>query len=222
MMIQGTPYVVTYNGADGVFYLRGFCALPYVIPIGGLMPYLSPSAPNSNFALPVGQAISRTTYSTLFSLVGTTFGGGDGSTTFNIPDLRGRAVFGLDNMGGLAASRITVAGGNYDGSALGGVGGAQNHTLSQSEIPSHQHAVFLRDTGHTHTLPSTLAGAGAGGTNALFSGGVAVSTNAATTGVTIGSVSGVANDNQTAAIGGGSAHSIMPPSIVLPFILRVI
>src|ERR1051325_4098800 len=84
MLIQGTPYVATYNNSDGAFYLRGFYALPYAIPVGGVLPYVGSSAPNSSFALPFGQAVSRTTYATLFSLVGTTFGAGDGTTTFNL------------------------------------------------------------------------------------------------------------------------------------------
>src|SRR5690348_11474007 len=133
LLIQSTPYVATYNNTDGAFYLRGFYALPYAIPVGGLLPYVGSSAPNSSFALPFGQAISRTTYATLFSLVSTTFGSGDGTTTFNVPDLRGRAVFGLDNMGGSAASRITVAGGNFNGATLGATGGAENHTLTLAE-----------------------------------------------------------------------------------------
>src|SRR5690349_10031902 len=69
MLIQGTPYVATYNNSDGVFYLRGFYALPYAVPVGGLLPYLGSSAPNSSFALPFGQAVSRTTYATLFSML---------------------------------------------------------------------------------------------------------------------------------------------------------
>src|SRR5262249_56664787 len=129
MLIQGTPYRATYSNSDGAFYLNGLAANPYGIPLGGLLPYVGSSAPNSAFALPFGQAISRATYATLFSLISTTFGTGDGSTTFNLPDLRGRAVFGLDNMGGSAASRITVAGGNFNGTTLGGTGGAENHTL---------------------------------------------------------------------------------------------
>jgi len=100
MLIQGTPYVAAYSNADSAFYLRGFYQVPYTVPIGGLMPYLGATAPNSNFVLPFGQAISRTTYATLFSLVSTTFGAGDGSTTFGVPDLRGRAIFGLGAMGG--------------------------------------------------------------------------------------------------------------------------
>src|ERR1700716_67500 len=107
MLIQGTPYVATYINSDGAFYLQNVFSNPFNIPVGGLMPYLGSSAPNANFALPFGQAISRTTYSSLFSLFSPPFGTGDESTTFNIPDLRGRAVFGLDNMGGSSASRIT-------------------------------------------------------------------------------------------------------------------
>ena len=100
------------------------------------MPYVGSTAPNSNFALPFGQAISRATYDPLFALVGTTFGAGDGSTTFNIPDLRGRVAFGLDNMGGSAASRITVAGGNFDGTARG-QRAARKITLSR--LPNCRH-----------------------------------------------------------------------------------
>lgn len=56
-----------------------------------------------------GRAISRTTYAALFSAIGTKFGVGDGSTTFNIPDLRGRTIAYRDDMGGSAANRLNVA-----------------------------------------------------------------------------------------------------------------
>src|SRR6516165_3580664 len=58
------------------------------------------SAPASAFALPFGQAISRTTYANLFNLISITYGAGDGATTFNIPDLRGYLLAGKDDMGG--------------------------------------------------------------------------------------------------------------------------
>ena len=214
MLIQGTPYVATYNNADGAFYLRGFYSLPYAIPVGGLLPYVGSSAPNSNFALPFGQDLSRTVYSTLFSLISTTFGTGNGSTTFNLPDLRGRAVFGKDDMGGSAASRITVAGGNFDGTVLGGTGGAQNHTLTTPEIPSHNHT--LTDPGHAHAFKGDIAGSnfaneplmGSVNANHGTTDGSAVQSN--TTGITI------------APAGGGGAHTILNPAMVLPFILRVI
>src|SRR5438876_588451 len=109
-LIQGTPYVAVYNNVDTVWYLRGFFGNPYNIPLGGGLPFFLPTAPNSSFVFPFGQAISRTTYSALFALMSTTYGTGDGSTTFNLPDLRGRVIAGKDDMGGSAASRITNAG----------------------------------------------------------------------------------------------------------------
>jgi microcystin-dependent protein len=213
MLVQGTPYVATYNNSDGAFYLQNFFVNPYNTPIGGLMAYLGSTAPNSNFVLPFGQAISRTTYTTLFALVSTTFGTGDGSTTFNVPDLRGRAIFGLDNMGGSAANRITVAGGNYNGTTLGATGGAQNHTLTTTEMPSHTHANFLTDPGHLH---SVHANNGANlGPNVAQSGTISntsFNTDAAVTGITI----------TNASAGSDGAHTVMNPSMVLPFILRVL
>src|SRR5258708_23397161 len=63
---------------------------PYNIPLGSGLPFFLSTAPNSSFVFPFGQAISRTTYATLFALMSTTYGTGDSSTTFNIPDVRGR------------------------------------------------------------------------------------------------------------------------------------
>jgi hypothetical protein len=77
-----------------------------------------------------GSAVSRTTYAALFAVTSTAYGVGDGSTTFNLPDLRGRAVAGKDNMGGTAQNRLTTAGSSVDGVTLGASGGSQNRTLS--------------------------------------------------------------------------------------------
>ncbi|HEX5509821.1 MAG TPA: phage tail protein, partial [Pseudolabrys sp.] len=74
VLIEGTPYVAVYNNTDGAFYLQGFFGNPYNIPLGGMLPYIGSTAPNSSFVFPSGQAISRTTYATLFTLVSTTFG----------------------------------------------------------------------------------------------------------------------------------------------------
>jgi microcystin-dependent protein len=110
-----------------------------------------------------GQAVSRTTYSALFTIVSTTYGAGDGSTTFNLPDLRGRTVAGLDNMGGTAASRLTNAISGLTGTTLGAVGGDQRLQL-------HQHA---------NTLTNNAVTSGAG---SIHSHGNTLTNNAVTSG----------------------------------------
>jgi hypothetical protein len=64
-LILGTPYLAVYNNSDGAFYLQNM-ANPYVIPISAGFDYWGPTTPNSSFAFPAGQAISRTVYSSLF------------------------------------------------------------------------------------------------------------------------------------------------------------
>jgi microcystin-dependent protein len=210
VLIQGTPYVVSYNNSDGAWYLQGFVGNPYNVPIGGLIPFTGSTPPNSSFILPAGQAISRTTYITYFSLpgVGTTYGAGDGSTTFNVPDLRGRSIFGLDNMNGSAANRITVAGGNFDGTVLGGTGGGQNKVIANSNLPA---SIPYTDVGHSHSMgPLSSAQAGAGFNAVANIGSGAFSTGNSSTNITINP--GSAN----------TALPIMPPAMVLPYILRII
>ena len=107
---------------------------------GVIKDYAGLEAPEG-YLLCYGQAISRTTYSRLFSAIGTTYGVGDGSTTFNIPDARGRVIAGKDNMGGSSANRLTNQSGGLNGDTLGAVGGAETHTLATTEIPAHSHPV---------------------------------------------------------------------------------
>ena len=122
-------------------------------PPGVVLPYAGSAAP-SGWQLCYGQAISRTTYVNLFAVCGETFGVGDGATTFNLPDLRGRSVAGLDNMGGVSANRIT----NAQADALGGAMGAETHTLSIGELANHAHSYYLP--------AATTASAGEAGVNA--------------------------------------------------------
>jgi microcystin-dependent protein len=93
-------------------------------PVGMLADFAGSSAP-SLWLLCYGQAVSRTTYAALFTVVGIAFGSGDGSTTFNVPDMRGRVAIGKDNMGGSGANRVTTAGSSLDGNTIGASGGSQ-------------------------------------------------------------------------------------------------
>ncbi len=131
------------------------------MPTGAVVPFGGSSAP-TGFLLCYGQAISRTTYATLFGIISTTYGTGDGSTTFNLPDLRGRVVAGQDDMGGVSADRLTGQTGGVDGDTLGGSGGAETHTLTEAELASHSHAAamqqaFQESSGITRTALGTTA-----------------------------------------------------------------
>lgn len=110
------------------------------IPIGTVLDYTGLTAP-TGYIFPYGQAISRTTYASYFTLVSTTYGAGDGSTTFNVPDLRGRVTAGQDDMGGTSANRLTDQSGGLNGDTLGGTGGAETVTLVTANLPSHNHTV---------------------------------------------------------------------------------
>jgi microcystin-dependent protein len=206
-LVQGTPYVATYNNSDGAFYLQGFGTNPYQIPLGAMLPYTGSTAPNTAFVLPFGQAISRTTYATYFSLVSTTFGTGDGSTTFNVIDMRGRLPIGQDNMGGSAASRVTTAGSSIDGTTIGANGGGQNVSILQGNLPNVTLGGSVTYAANSSGISYQPGGAGATVVSAMASGG---NTSATTTSVSI-------------SLGGsGTVLNKMPPGIVVPYILRVI
>ena len=149
---------------------------------GDIIP--SGATPGAGWLLCYGQAISRADYSLLFTAIGTANGAGNGTTTFNVPDLRGRTIVGLDNMGGSAANRITSGGSGIAGTTLGAVGGTETHTLSTAQLAS-----------HTHSVPS----GGAGTTVIDVTNPLYAQTNAAQT---------------TGAQGSGNAHQNTQPSSV--------
>lgn len=155
-----------------------------------------------------GTAVSRTTYAALFAAIGTAFGAGDGATTFNVPDLRGRVPLGKDNMGGVAANRVTAGGSGINGATLGAVGGAEVVTLSVAQIPSHTHATDSQGN-HSHTYNQ------AGTANLGFQPGSAFTMNApAAT-----SVDG-AHTHTAQPTGGGGAHNNMVPVQVVHYIIK--
>lgn len=99
---------------------------------GDLKTTARPSAP-AGWLMCEGQAISRTTYAALFAAIGTAYGPGNGSTTFNVPDMRGRVPVGVDG----AAGRLT------EKDALGESGGTEKHKLTSAEsgVPAHSHGL---------------------------------------------------------------------------------
>lgn len=116
------------------------------VPIGTVNAFAGSTAP-SGWMLCYGQAIDRVQYSGLYLVIGTLYGAGDGTTTFNLPDLRGRVPAGLDNMGGSAASRLTSGTSGITATTLGAVGGNEAMHL-------HQHAntaTFTGTAGNTGT-----------------------------------------------------------------------
>lgn len=100
------------------------------IPVGAVMPFGGASAP-ADHLLCQGQAVSRTTYADLFAVIGTTYGAGDGATTFNLPDLRERVPIGRGTR------------------ALGTKGGTTSHTHSLGAAGVHSHAGVSLSSGST-------------------------------------------------------------------------
>jgi microcystin-dependent protein len=184
-------------------------------------------APISGNGIPVGAIISAVTSNSItLSLAATAsnsgvavcvapYGVGDGATTFNVPDHRGRVGVGHDLMGTAAAGRITSGGSGVNGALLGASGGAETVTLSTAQMPAHTHANTLTDNGHQHQLPNGINNSASGGAQAGSVSGAAysstgLSTVATTTGITL----------TNASQGSGNAHNNAQPSIVMNFIIK--
>jgi microcystin-dependent protein len=167
-------------------------------PVGSIAfwPGDSQSAP-SGWLFCDGFSVSKTTFAGLFSVIGYTFGGsGD---IFNLPDLRGRVVCGMDDFGG-AGVPAGVLTNHPNLNQVGGTDGSESHALSTAEIPSHNHT-------YSDTYLSTIASGGTLQGPALGSGS--------------GYYAAVQDNLVTAAAGGGQAHNNIQPTMAMSVIIKV-
>ena len=198
-------------------------ASTHYVPSGALTAYAGSSAP-TGWLIADGSAVSRTTYATLFAAIGTTYGAGNGSSTFNLPNLSGRTIAGKES----SASNLTSTYGP-DGATLGATGGAQSVTLTsaQSGVPAHNHTLTMDQhthtftgTPHTHTvtnaLPIGASGIGAG----TVTGGAPVTTSSTTAGGTNAPVTTTGTIANNTAANASSAHSSVQPTIILNYIIK--
>jgi microcystin-dependent protein len=184
-----------------------------LVPTGSILSFAGSAAPHG-WLLCDGSAMLIATYATLYAVIGTTYGG-NGTTTFGLPDLRSRMPIGAGSGSGLSTR------------TLASTGGSETHTLSISEMPSHTHTAT--DAGHTHSI-TDLGHLHNIGTEEVASGSGAVVANndqgnLAPTAPTLSSTTGITINTGYASIsvgyqGGGSAHTIMNPYIVLNFIIK--
>lgn len=192
-----------------------------LMPIGSIMTFPSLTAPSDNFLRAEGQTVSRVTYAALNTLLsgeGYPFGAGDGSTTFHLPDLRGKVVVGY-------------YGSDTEFNVIGETGGAKTHTLSSGEVPAHTHTMP-----HTHDMTHAHAGVGNGGSvgfakrQASLGGADDIYNSGANTNLswwdnpptsTYAASTGAASNGTTSSVGSGGAHNNLQPYITLVPFIRV-
>lgn len=203
---------------------------PSIIEPSGIIQIWPVVAPPAGWLICNGQAVSRTTYASLFAVLGTMYGAGNGTTTFNLPNLKGRVPVGYD-----------TAQTEFD--AMGETGGAKTHTLTVGEMPSHTHT----QNSHNHTQNSHVHPAydnynfamleigvngvinttarnmpSAGGETHYFmyaSGGAGGFTEQRNTNPTTATNQATTATNQNT--GGGGAHNNLQPYIALNYIIKI-
>jgi microcystin-dependent protein len=204
------PGEISYLGDSGVIEVFHSGLWRATVPTGVILPY-GGITPPTGYLVCNGALVSRATYPGLFAVVGTTYGAGDGSTTFGLPDLRQRFPMGM------AASGV--------GSALGEKGGNFNHVHSG---PSHSHSL----SNHTHVVSGTTAmgGGSSSGATKDTGGGHVFQGSGGDTHTHAHSIpahnhgfsdtSSSAGAGSSAAGGTGATGAANPPFMALHFIIR--
>ena len=165
-----------------------------IVPIGAVLPFYG-SRPPKNWLLCYGQEVSRTEYKTLFDVIGTSSGSGNGSTTFNVPDLKGKVIYGQ---------------GSTDALVTGSTVGETHHTLTVNEMPSHGHEL-VDSNNQNSNWRAGKAKTDIGWDDASGNG----YTYAMSTGSTVADRRPVAKN-----VGGGQAFPIRPRGSVASMIIR--
>jgi microcystin-dependent protein len=205
---ETTPQV----GANAMFHAGNSGSLSP--GVGEVRMWLGSADPAGGFwMIEDGRAISRATYATLFSLIGTTYGAGDGTTTFNIRNMSERVAIGK------AAAKTLIP--QYDATVLGNAFGEGLHALSIAELPGHTH-VFAGTSGAvTGTVVADdnssvgSTGAGGGPSVGIFS----TTTPAHSIPLSINNFTPAGTNS---SVGSGNGHNVVQPSMVTNYIVRVL
>jgi microcystin-dependent protein len=152
------------------------------------------------------------------------------------PDRRGRTGIGKDNMGGTAANRVTVAGGNFDGTIMFQTGGTQNHTLTLAQTPAHAHSMQAHthtiahthtatQVAHSHSYPCGTAGGGVRSLTSTINDVGNIDSDLRQPVITVSGSSAANSGGPSAAdtnsLGGGGSHPNVQPSIVKTYIIKL-
>lgn len=196
---DGVLSATAYTDAAITTAVAGVTTLITNVPTGAILDYGKTTVP-SGYLQCNGNAVSRSTYADLFAVIGTTWGPGNGTTTFNLPDFSRRVSVGSGGSGTATLGNVT-----------GNTGGEETHTLITAEMPAHAHT--LNDSGHAHTAGYTNGSFGTAGSGTPLSdfnstGTVTFSTSSETTGITI------------ADAGADGAHNNMQPSAVVTKMIK--
>ena len=171
------------------------------IPTATIVPWSSSSVP-TGFLECDGSTVSRSTYSALFAIIGTTYGSGDGSSTFGLPDLQDNVAVGKSNNKALAST-----GGANTVTSTGNVGGSTaNATLSESQLASHDHAANRTNSGPGSDANFNINNAG------LVSAGSSSNTRNAG--------SGNGHSHNMSANFSGDATSVLQPYLTIIYIIK--
>jgi microcystin-dependent protein len=184
-------------------------SLETAMPVGVVLPYAGANPP-AGWLLCNGQPLNITQYGELFTAISNTYGG-DGITSFNVPDLRGRAVAGRDvQLSGVYANRLGTTHFGSNGQSLGQTGGSESNTLTSTEMPAHGHFVANTDVTSndpvvTVTNSNTIVASNDNPHNESYI--LSASATAATVGL-------------SSTTGSGGAHANVQPTMILNYIIK--